>query len=207
MKRLAVFVSGGGSNFRSIHDKMLSGEIPGEVVLLVTNNTECAAADYAREHRIEVVKYPDAEMTPAMLAEKLQAANCDYIILAGYIKLVPAEVVRAFSGKTLNIHPGPLPDFGGKGYYGIRVHEAVLASGRKYSAATVHIVDEVYDRGPILAAVKVPVFEGDTPQNLASRVLKQEHRLYPAVVGALCRDEIAWEFDGSPKIEPSLKLD
>lgn len=185
---------------------MLNGEIPGEVVLLVTNNTECAAADYAREHQIEVVKYPDTVITPVRLAEKFHEANCDYIILAGYIKLVPVEVVRAFPGKMLNIHPGPLPDFGGKGYYGHKVHEAVLASGLHYSAATVHIVDEVYDRGPIIAAVKVPIFEGDTPQDLASRVLKQEHRLYPAVVGALCRDEIAWEFDGSPKIEPFLKL-
>lgn len=207
MKRLAVFVSGHGSNFRSIHGKMLNGEIPGEVVLLVTHNTECAAAEYAREYQIAIVKYPDAQMTPAMLAEKMQAANCDFVILAGYIKLVPAEVIRAFSRKMLNIHPGPLPDFGGKGYYGIRVHEAVLASGQEYSAATVHIVDEEYDRGPILAAIKVPIFEGDTPQILASRVLKQEHRLYPAVVRALCRNEIGWEFDGSPKIEPSLKLD
>lgn len=207
MKRLAVFVSGRGSNFRSIHDNMLNGKIPGEVVVLVTHNTECAAADYAREHQIEVVKYPDAQMTPAMLAEKMQAANCDFVILAGYIKLVPAEVIRAFPRKMLNIHPGPLPDFGGKGYYGIKVHEAVLASGQKYSAATVHIVDEEYDQGPVVAAVQVPVFEGDTPENLAIRVLKQEHRLYPAVVGALCRDEIAWEFDGNPRIEPSLKLD
>ena len=109
------------------------------------------------------------------------------MVLAGFLKLVPAAVVARYRGRILNVHPSLLPAFGGAGMYGARVHRAVLASGAAESGATVHLVDEVYDRGPIVAQERVPVEPGDTPERLAARVLEAEHRLLPAVVLAAAR--------------------
>ena len=108
----------------------------------------------------------------------------ELVVLAGYLKLVPAEVVAAWRGRIVNVHPALLPAFGGPGMYGLRVHRAVLASGASESGASVHLVDEVYDRGAVLAQARVPVEPGDTPERLAARVLAAEHRLLPAVVRA-----------------------
>jgi folate-dependent phosphoribosylglycinamide formyltransferase PurN len=112
----------------------------------------------------------------------LEPRRVDLLVLAGYLKLVPAEVVARYRGRIINVHPALLPAFGGKGMYGRRVHEAVLASGARESGATVHLVDEVYDRGTILAQARVPVLPDDDPETLAARVLQVEHRLLPAVV-------------------------
>ncbi|MQY63188.1 MAG: phosphoribosylglycinamide formyltransferase, partial [Calditrichaeota bacterium] len=190
MKELAIFVSGRGSNFRAIHGATKSGEIAGRVALVVTDKPQCPAADYARENGIEVVHYPTPDMEPPALLHALKQAGIDFIILAGYLKLVPSEVVQAYPRAMLNIHPALLPAFGGKGYYGRRVHEAVIASGAKVSGVSVHFVDEEYDHGPIVAQVVVPVQPDDTPDTLAKRVLQQEHRLYSKVVAALCRGEV-----------------
>jgi folate-dependent phosphoribosylglycinamide formyltransferase PurN len=123
----------------------------------------------------------------AALLSALRGHRVDLVVLAGYLKLVPVEVVGAFSGRMLNIHPALLPSFGGKGMYGMRVHEAVLASGAAVSGATVHLVNAEYDRGPILAQWPVPVLPEDTPERLRERVLAVEHRLLPAVVLAAAR--------------------
>ena len=117
----------------------------------------------------------------------LEAARIDLLVLAGYLKLVPPDVVRRYQGRIINIHPALLPDFGGPGMYGARVHRAVLASGAGESGATVHLVDEMYDRGPILGQARVPVLPGDTAESLASRVLDVEHQLLPAAVLAAAR--------------------
>jgi phosphoribosylglycinamide formyltransferase/phosphoribosylglycinamide formyltransferase-1 len=117
----------------------------------------------------------------------LNAGGIDLVVLAGYLKLVPAEVIAAYRGRIVNIHPALLPAFGGKGMFGARVHEAVLASGATESGATVHLVDEVYDHGSVLAQMRVPVLPGDTADRLAARVLEVEHRLLPAVVLAAAR--------------------
>lgn len=204
MKQLAVFVSGRGSNFRAINGAIQAGEIPAKVALVVTDKTQCPAADYARDNGIEVVHYPAPDTTPSMLVRTLQDGKIDFLILAGYLKLIPAEVVRAYPRAMLNIHPALLPAFGGKGYYGRRVHEAVIASGAKVSGVSVHFVDEEYDHGPIVAQVVVPVQPDDTPDALAERLLKQEHRLYSKVVAALCRGEVRWREDGVPYIEPPI---
>ena len=204
MKRLAVFVSGRGSNFRAVHAAIQQEALPAEVLLVVTDKPDCPAADYAREHGIEVVAYPSGGLTAAGLAELLQDRAVGFLVLAGYMKLVPSEVVQAYPRGILNIHPALLPAFGGKGFYGRRVHEAVIASGAKVSGVTVHFVDEEYDRGPILAQLVVPVRTDDTPDSLAERVLAQEHRLYPKVIAALCRGEIHWREDGVPFIDPPL---
>ncbi len=204
MKQLAVFVSGRGSNFRKVQEAIQAGEIPAKVALVVTDKAQCPAADYARDHGIEVVHYPAPDTTPSMLVRTLQDGKIDFLILAGYLKLIPAEVVRAYPRAMLNIHPALLPAFGGKGYYGRRVHEAVIASGAKVSGVSVHFVDEEYDHGPIVAQVVVPVQPNDTPDALAERLLKQEHRLYAKVVGALCREEVRWREDGVPYVEPPI---
>jgi folate-dependent phosphoribosylglycinamide formyltransferase PurN len=122
----------------------------------------------------------------------LREREIDIVALAGYLKLVPEAVVQAFRGRIINIHPGPLPTFGGSGMWGHHVHEAVIESGVAVSGPTIHFVDERYDTGPIIAQWPVPVLSDDTPDALAARVLKYEHRLYPAVLGALARGEIEW---------------
>ncbi|UCH61841.1 MAG: phosphoribosylglycinamide formyltransferase [Fidelibacterota bacterium] len=206
MKQLAIFVSGRGSNFREIHAAAKSGDIPANVALVVTDKIQCPAADYARDEGIEVVHYPAPNVGPPALLRALEQADIDYIVLAGYLKLVPSEVVQAFPQAMLNIHPALLPAFGGKGYYGRRVHEAVIASGAKVSGVSVHFVDEEYDHGPIVAQVVVSVQPDDTPDTLAKRVLKQEHKLYSRVVAALCRGEVHWREDGVPYVEPPIML-
>jgi phosphoribosylglycinamide formyltransferase len=206
MNQLAVFVSGGGSNFRTIHEHILSGEIIAQVVLVVTDKPQCPAADYSREHGIEVIQYPGNATGPEQLLKALRQRKVDLILLAGYLKLVPKEVVRAFPRGMLNIHPALLPAFGGKGFYGHRVHAAVIASGAKVSGVTIHFVDEEYDHGPIVSQAIVPVRPDDTADALAARVLKHEHKLYPKVVAAICRGEIHWREDGVPYLDPPIIL-
>ena len=183
--RVAVCISGGGSNLVALLDE--SGpEADVEIVLVISNRASAGGLERARERGIPAVVLgdPDDEVEWIALLERHQV---QLIVLAGYLKLVPGAVIQRWQGRVLNVHPGPLPAFGGQGMYGMRVHAAVLASGRTESAATVHIVDEEYDRGPVLASAPVPVLPGDTPETLAARVLKAEHRLLPAVVRAAAR--------------------
>lgn len=203
--RLAVFVSGGGSNFRAIHAAIADGACAAVIAAVVTNAPSCGGADYARAHGIPVLVHPPPKADPAagLDADALNAAlqgeyGVDFIILAGYMKLVPPALVRAYRRAILNIHPGLLPSFGGKGFYGGRVHGAVLASGARFSGPTVHFVDEEYDTGPILAQAVVPVYPTDTTEALAARVLREEHALYPACVAALCEGRVTWRDDGIP---------
>jgi folate-dependent phosphoribosylglycinamide formyltransferase PurN len=125
--------------------------------------------------------------------QALQEAGVQVIFLAGYLRLIPATVIHAFSGRILNVHPALLPESGGRGMYGRRVHEAVLAAGVSLSGPTVHFVDERYDEGQILAQWPVAVLPGDTPETLAARVLAVEHRLYPLAAAHLCRALAAGE--------------
>jgi len=178
--RLAVCVSGRGSNLVALLDA-LSGSAKAEVVLVLSNCAEAPALDRARERGIPAAAFTnhrDASEWIALLREH----RVDLVVLAGYLKLVPAGVIQAFRNRILNIHPALLPEFGGPGMYGLHVHEAVVASGATVSGATVHLVDEEYDRGAILAQARVPVRQGDSAATLAARVLKAEHRLLPAVV-------------------------
>ena len=178
--RVAVAVSGRGSNLEALL-RALGADAPAQVVLVVSNRKDAAALDRAREHGVpaEVLSHPaDA----AEWLDRLGHHRVDLLVLAGYLKLVPAEVIARYRDRILNVHPALLPAFGGAGMYGHHVHEAVLASGARESGATVHLVDEVYDRGRILAQARVPVLPGDTPASLAARVLGVEHRLLPAVV-------------------------
>ena len=181
--RLGIFASGRGSNFQSIFQAIQRGDLAAEVGLLLTNNPEAGALAFARENGIPGVvvnkkDFEEREQFIEAMMNPLLKQEVSWIVLAGYMKKVPPEVIQRFPNRILNIHPALLPSFGGKGMYGHHVHEAVLNQGCKVSGVTVHIVDEVYDRGPIVAQRCVPVEPGDTPDSLAARVLKVEHQIY-----------------------------
>lgn len=177
--RLAVAISGRGSNLAALLAALPAGA-PAEVALVLSNRA-AAGIDLARQRGIPTLVLADPADGHEWL-EALAAHRIDLIVLAGYLKLVPPAVVARFRGRMINIHPALLPGFGGPGMYGHRVHEAVIASGQRTSGATVHLVDEAYDRGAVLAQERVPVLPNDTPDSLAARVLEVEHRLLPAVV-------------------------
>lgn len=178
--RLAVCVSGRGSNLVALLDA-LGGSPLAQVVLVLSNRVDSPALERSRERGIPA-EVLERWQDPTDWLERLRRHQVGLLVLAGYLKLVPAGVISEYRGRILNIHPALLPDFGGPGMYGLRVHEAVLRSGRQVSGATVHLVDEEYDRGEILGQARVPVLPEDTPESLAARVLRAEHRLLPAVV-------------------------
>lgn len=183
--RIAICVSGRGSNLVALLDA-LRGEPLAQPVLVLSNRADAPALDRARERGIAAEAF-DQWRDGAEWLERLTRHRVDLIVLAGYLKLVPATVIAAYRGRILNIHPALLPAFGGPGMFGHHVHEAVIASGATHSGATVHLVDEHYDEGAILAQARVPVLSGDTPAALAARVLAAEHLLLPAVVLAAAR--------------------
>jgi formyltetrahydrofolate-dependent phosphoribosylglycinamide formyltransferase len=180
--RIAVAVSGRGSNLLALGDALGNDA----TMALVLSDRDAEALGRARDRGWPAIRLADPA-DGASWVELLRAHRVDLLVLAGYLKLVPHEVVEAYRGRIINIHPALLPRHGGPGMYGRRVHAAVLASGDTESGATVHLVDEVYDRGDILAQERVPVLAGDTPDSLAARVLAAEHRLLPAVVREACR--------------------
>lgn len=191
--RLAVFISGSGTNLQSIIDRCADGTIPGEVVLVVSNKSDAQGLLRAQRSGINTVvhrrkKFPDGQAADDHLLQLLTKHEIDVIALAGYLKLLPPEVVRKYRNRIFNIHPALLPKYGGKGMYGHHVHEAVLASGDTESGVTIHLVDEIYDHGKIVAQEKVPILPGDTPDDLAARVLEVEHKLYPRVLKKVCEE-------------------
>ncbi len=181
--RVAVLVSGGGTNLQALLDALHDSPIA-RVARVISNRPDAGALERARRAGVATAVLRDAN-DPAELQSAL--AGAQLVVLAGYLKLVHSSVVARFRGRMINIHPALLPAFGGPGMYGHRVHEAVLASGAKESGATVHFVDEAFDRGAIIAQEKVPVQKGDTAETLAARVLEAEHRLLPKVVLDLAR--------------------
>jgi phosphoribosylglycinamide formyltransferase 1 len=180
--KIAVCVSGGGSNLLALLENLRNFG-GAKVVLVLSNRASAGGLRHAGAFGVPSAVFRDPAVGDEWL-ELLGQHQVDLIVLAGYLKLVPPAVIAAYRGRIINIHPALLPSFGGPGMYGLRVHQAVLASGAKVSGCTVHLVDEVYDRGPILAQSRVPVLPGDTAETLAARVLEAEHRLLPAVVRA-----------------------
>ena len=184
--RIAVLASGSGTNLQAIldHFAALGAAASGRVALVVSNRAGAGALARAERAGIPAVHlaHDDGDTLLALLAEH----GVDVIVLAGYLRLIPERVVIAYRDRILNVHPGPLPEFGGRGMYGRHVHEAVLASGRKDSAVSIHLVDERYDQGPVLVRWPVPVHPGDTAGSLAARVLAAEHVVYPRVIDAVC---------------------
>lgn len=196
--RIAVFASGGGSNFEAIVEAIERESIPAEVVLCICNREGAGVFERARRHNIDAIHLtPDTFSSEAEYCNELfslfERYGVNFILLAGYLRMIPAEIVRKFHGRILNIHPALLPAFGGKGMYGRHVHQAVLDYGAKWTGVTVHLVDEEYDRGPIVLQEPVPVYQDDTPEILAARVLVTEHRLYPEAVRLFAENRVRIE--------------
>lgn len=194
--RIVVLASGGGSNLQSLIDHFAgAASAVGRIVWVGSDRDDAGALQRAAAAGIArgIVASPgDGD---AMCAQ-LDAIGTDVLVLAGYLKLVPASVVRAFRGRLLNIHPALLPAFGGAGMWGQRIHQAVIAHGVTVTGVTVHFVDEEFDRGPILAQWPVPVVGGDTPESLAARVLQVEHLLYPPCVEAVAARRVGLDTNG-----------
>ena len=160
-----------------------TGNMAGEVVLVYGANPDAPALGAARDAGVDVVSFPDrTEEFGARLLSVLRAHSVDMVCLAGYLRLLPTSVLSAYPGRVLNIHPALLPRHGGKGMYGHHVHEAVLAAGDAESGCSVHLVTEVYDEGAVILQKRCPVLPGDTPVELAARVLELEHEAYPEAV-------------------------
>jgi phosphoribosylglycinamide formyltransferase-1 len=199
MLNIAVFGSGAGSNFMAILTAIQQGNLPAaRVSLVLSNNSGAGILGIARANALPAIhlsrkQFPDERSFADTVISTLRDHGANFIALAGYMKHVPPEVVAAYRNRIVNIHPALLPRFGGAGMYGMRVHEAVLASGATISGATVHYVDEEYDSGPVVLQQTVPVLPGDTPGSLAARVLAAEHQLYPAAIGRIARSERAAE--------------
>jgi phosphoribosylglycinamide formyltransferase-1 len=190
---IGVFASGRGSNFRAILSAIEQGILPARVTVLVSNKSDAGALEIANAHSIPAVhlsqkQFTDEASYATAMLDVLRSQNVELIALAGYLKKIPTIVVREFRHRILNIHPALLPSFGGQGMYGRHVHEAVLASGAKVSGATVHLVDEEYDRGAIVLQKTVAVDEHETPETLAAKVLKIEHEIYPLALKAFAEN-------------------
>jgi len=181
--RLAVLASGRGSNLQAIIDHFdnLARERIAKVALVASNRADSPALIRAATSSIDIASF-DATDDGSQLLGLLRKFRIDLVVLAGYLKKIPTTVTREYAGRIVNIHPALLPAFGGEGMYGAKVHEAVIASGAKESGVTVHLVDEDYDRGPIVAQWRVPVEKSDTAESLAARVLEVEHVVYPRAV-------------------------
>ena len=193
--RLGFLASGGGTNLQSILDACQQGRLHAEPRLVIGNNSGSGALSRARAQGIPARHlsgrtHPDPAALDTAIRDALRAEGVKVVCLAGYMKRVGPRTLAAYEGRILNIHPGLLPRHGGRGFYGLRVHEAVLAAGDRVSGATVHVVDEIYDHGPVLAREEVPVEPGDTPESLAARVLEAEHRLYPETLQRIASGQI-----------------
>lgn len=197
MKNIVVFASGGGSNLQALIDAARDGRIDGRIVLVVSNKDDAGALRRAEAAGIPAASAPPKDFAPgdydAHLASLCRAHQADLVCLAGFMLKLGPQMLAEYRGRILNVHPALLPSFGGKGFYGLKVHEAVLAAGARVSGPTVHFVDENYDRGPIVLQQAVPVLPGDTAETLAARVLTAEHAVYPAAVALFCAGRLTME--------------
>lgn len=193
---IAVFASGRGSNFEAILRAIETGKLHDvSIAAVISNNSEAPVLTIAREHSIPTYhlsqkQFPSEEKFDDAVLGVLRRHGANFIVLAGYMKRLSTNLVRQFRNRTLNIHPALLPKFGGKGMYGIHVHEAVINSGEKVSGVTVHIVDEEYDHGPIVRQRTVAVDKEETPDTLAMRIHGIEHQLYPEVLQLFADDRV-----------------
>ena len=191
--RIAVLASGTGTNLQAILDYFdrLGDRRAGDVVVVASDRPRAGALDRARRRGIaaEVVA-PSSTPEVRPLGDVLDAFAVDLVVLAGFLRLVPPPTVARYAGRMVNVHPALLPAFGGAGMYGRRVHEAVLAAGVTVTGVTVHFVDDMYDRGTIIAQWPVPVLVGDDARTLAARVLRVEHLLFPRIVDAVAADRV-----------------
>ena len=191
MKRLVVFASGSGSNFKAIYNNIKEQKIENaKIDLLVSNNPNSGSVSFAKNNSINTFivnqkTHPNRSSYIKSLNDRLLSCNPHLIILAGYMKLIPKEVVQEFNNKIINIHPGKLPEFGGKGFYGMNVHSAVIKSKINSTAVTIHYVNEEYDKGLTIHEEPIEVYKDDTAESLSKRVLSYEHKLYSKVINQI----------------------
>lgn len=197
MMNIAVLVSGGGTNLQALIDAEKRGEIKnGKITCVISSNPDAYALERAKSNGIETVvvpkkDYPDRSEYTAAITNALVEAKADLVVYAGFMIILDSQIVKAFPNKMMNVHPALIPSFCGKGFYGLRVHEAVLASGVKLTGATVHFVTEDCDAGPIIAQKAVPVLNGDTPETLQRRVMEEcEWKILPEAVSLFCQGRI-----------------
>ena len=197
MMNIAVLVSGGGTNLQSLIDAEKRGEIKnGKITCVISSNPDACALERAKNNGIETVvvpkkDYPDRSEYTAAVTNALVEAKADLVVYAGFMIILDSQIVKAFPNKMMNVHPALIPSFCGKGFYGLHVHEAVLASGVKLTGATVHFVTEDCDAGPIIAQKAVPVLNGDTPETLQRRVMEEcEWKILPEAVSLFCQGRI-----------------
>ena len=194
MKKIAVFASGSGSDFQSVVDAN-EREPFCEIALLVASKEGIYALERAKQHGIPSLvcsarAFPSAQAFGEELIAQLRARDVDYIVLAGYLSMLPENFIAAYPDRIINIHPSLIPSFCGKGFYGINVHRAAIEYGVKVSGLTVHFVDEHYDNGAIILQRTVPVFADDTPESLQARILVEEHKALPEAVRLLTTGKI-----------------
>jgi formyltetrahydrofolate-dependent phosphoribosylglycinamide formyltransferase len=197
--RIAVLASGRGSNFQAILNNIKKGHLDASIQVVISNKASAGALEIARNNGILAIhiskkQFPEQELFDKQLLSILNEHGVNFVVLAGYLKMLSPIVVRNFKNRMLNIHPALLPSFGGKGMYGIHVHQAVLDYGCKVSGVTVHLVDEEYDTGPPVLQRCVPVQDDDTPESLAQRILKVEHQIYTEALQLFAQDRV--EIDG-----------
>ena len=209
MVRIGVLVSGGGTNLQQLIDAQAAGRLGGgEIVTVISSKPGVYALERAQKAGIEAIAlsrkdYPDVEVYSQALIDALKARNVELVVLSGFLTITSDSFVQAFPNRIMNVHPALLPAFGGKGYYGLHVHEAVLSRGCKLTGATVHFANEVCDGGPIILQRAVEVQEGDTPESLQKRVMEQaEWTLLPEAVSLFCQGRLRVE-DGKVSIAPA----
>ncbi|WP_303915036.1 phosphoribosylglycinamide formyltransferase [Subdoligranulum variabile] len=197
MKRVAVLVSGGGTNLQALLESEARGENPnGKIVLVVASKPGVYALERAANFGVESAvvarkEYDDSDAFDAALLDTLQSHQIDVVVLAGFLSVLGPRVIEAYRNRILNVHPSLIPSFCGPGFYGLRVHEAALARGVKVTGATVHLVNEECDGGPILLQKAVAVQPGDTPEVLQKRVMVEaEWKLLPQALAMVCNDEV-----------------
>ena len=190
MVRIAVLVSGGGTNLQSLIDAIENKSIDGEIVLVVSNRLKAYGLERARNHNIKAECIKDNELLIKRLAEE----NVDLIVLAGYLAIIPDEIISLYENKIINIHPSLIPAFCGPGYYGIHVHEEAFARGVKVAGATVHFVSSVVDGGPIIMQKAVDVSDCNSPEEMQKKVLVEvEHKILPLAVKLYCEGKVKIE--------------
>jgi phosphoribosylglycinamide formyltransferase 1 len=195
---IAIFASGRGSNFQAILSAIDSGFLPARITALISNRSDAGALDIARSRKIQASHlsqkmFPSEDALAEAMLNVLSLQKVELIVLAGYLKKIPLQVIRRYRNRIVNIHPALLPFFGGPGMYGHFVHEAVIASGMKVSGATVHLVDEEYDHGSIIIQKTVEIVQEDTADSLAAKILKIEHEIFPKALKAFIEGRIKIE--------------
>jgi phosphoribosylglycinamide formyltransferase-1 len=187
--RIAVLASGAGSTFRHLVDKSRTGQLPAEITLLITTKTGAPVAQHAGPAGVEHLSLDGTELRPevvdAAICQALIDHEIDLVVLAGYLRKIGPRTLAAFAGRIINTHPAPLPAFGGPGMYGQRVHHAVLTAGVRHSAATIHLIDDGYDTGPVIAERRVLVHADDTAATLQERVQAAERDLLVSTLAVL----------------------